>query len=1364
MTPKSTSNLNDVVKNLSVRLSVDNQPVGSGFIVSSTNNEYAYILTARHCFDKLPNLETVTVEWYDYERCMFIPLIVYLRQYPLLVFSKEQSSYDIAILVIPYAQLPVAVVPINILKDFDSNQIYKFNGFPDALNNNEPEEFEVELGLRTGQSFRVKPIDPVEDNSSTAYANLRGFSGSGLHFQQEEQVFLIGIIADYKSFKRLLVYDLTGVNELLSTKGFPELKFVATPIQQTTTGAIDSVDFIDQCRQLLDEAERAWEELRPIQGLKLVRAVRKNVTQSVLSVEHRNSLLARLSYLEAFNAGDTEGQSDTDSLFIEANALAPNIIAYQERAVIAYLNKDIQEKAYELAEQILKHYRHNPYAWLVIAHFESIDGVPEEVRAEPVFKVNYLTKVVKKRGDKTIHISDCSGLFRQEIEKQNLPDSINRRTLYYWSYTALFALHETMSRWGYVHNLQRFKESLRDSQLQYAEKLLGLICQRIENSDLKNDNFFQVLRFEYCFCRFFLAKDSYTADQMANQLLELFIGKRNLLDLPYVSSASGAIESIPHRLIELLQILHDRQQGEKMLLVLEVADDTSYKDEPVIDLFKGMAYGLLKNQEKQVECLRNYLDRVDNLSELDTINFIDPTRLLLQSGLPIEVIQKTAIDTKTFEQPVYKLLLEAFIWSNKKGDKPRAHTCAEQVKGQWDHLSDVLKRLLARIYMELEDWTVAGELFSQLCNENEESEELLLYLIAIYKEQKDIPLFLKLAESWRERLSPQRVLIESELSLYRQLHNWQKTEEVSVYALSHFSDSISYWWDLVSALHAQGEAKKEALLRELDDERVFYEGFPVAIRFAIAHICFTAKLVEKALEICYKVLKANPDNPAVQQKYFSLSTDYKAFENLPTPDKAEKNTVIKLRIGDKEDFFELTEERINHNRVAKAIVGRSIGESFKLRDNTMGQEEEYTIVQILDKYSGQFALIAKKAEQPLSGLPMKSLKIDTDESGEFNIEKFHQQLQNLFGAEGTKRKIIRDSIRRQFANREIGFSELCQQLFRGDPIAAWEYATSDQNGGFKIQPMCLQTSLSVSEQTEYVLDFTSALTLFFLSKSTSIPFKEKRFIVSQFLIDYVMQELENARHQRGSEMSQDILIDRVTVYHHPEDLQERTTILYQELLTWINNFCKPDYAPERLNREFKPEGRLFSENNLYGSSIIDSLLLANRPNRILVTDDHLPFRMKGGWFEVITLEHFLCIEYKDLLLQQLWLELIDFNFRGLTLGVGQLYHLFKKSLLDNEWEKKYLKALYNFSYEYNPNGQLLLHIILFLKKVYTEDLSLDYKRQASQALLRRFFTGTSSITEKGVLLIYQLIDQEFKLMGRLSDYLKEDFDIVINSN
>ncbi|QHV95624.1 PIN domain-containing protein [Spirosoma endbachense] len=1358
----ATSLLMASINNLSVRLTVAGQPVGSGFVVVSDSNEYSYVLTARHCFANLGELNEISVDWYDYDQCTFTSLLVRVADCPLL-FYEAQDTYDGAILVIPRSQLPVQVTPVVLVSYINHDQAFRFRGYPDALSNQHPEELDATAGLCLGHQIKLKVPESVEDNITIAYSNVKGFSGSGLFRQENNHVYVAGIITDYQvGIKRFIAHTLNPLNALLRTSNLPEMYILEASATSNNVAQNDSVDFVDQCRRLLDEAEQAWEELRPRQGMSIVRAVRNNLNEAVLSTDRRNLLLARVNYLEGLNAGDLREEVDVDKLFIEANALAPSVLSYQERAADAYLNKEQPDKAYEIAETILKAQPFNPYAWLIIAHLEPNQPVPPAAQSEPAYKVGYLTKLGKLKGDGTIRTSDYTDLFRSEISGQEIPSSISRKRVYYWSYIAQFALHELMSGLKRIHNLQRPKELLGNSQLKYAHDLFERICLRVENSDLRNDKFFQVLRFEFCYCRYFLTDDDSTAHHMAEQLFDLFIGTKQVVALPYLPNRPAAIEAIPHRLIDLLQILFGQQEGQKMLDAINA--DKIYSNEPILDLYKGMAYELINCPKEKIKSFQSYLSRTDNLVDLDVINFLAPIQVLLSSGISIESIQQLAIDGKTFEQPYYKHLLEAFLWVGEQKPKDRARSCAEQVKQHWSILPDMLQMVIVRIFMRLEDWSVAKELLAQLCNENEESEELLLFIITIYNERKDIARFLRLVANWRAKFTPHPSLIRDELSVYQSLRNWVKMEEVAIYGLTNFPDSVAYWFDLVRSLYSQGATKKEALLAQLSlDHHLFRDDFTTEARFTLIHFCFTVGLNTKGLELSYRVLKANPNNPGIQQSYFSLSTNYKAFDNLDVPQTAQPDMVVRLQLEGDIQLLELTEEAIQYNRVAKATIGLAVGESFKLHDQLMHRDEEYTVVQIMDKYSGQLAFIMKNSEQPFSGLAMRSMEIPTDEAGELDFDKFHQQLQELFGPEGTKQKIITDELRQKFAKGEIGFTELCQGAYGGDPVAAWNYATSDYASGFPLVPICLQNTLSQSEATEYVLDFTSLFTLFFLSKIKSITFEKTPFIVSQFLIDYISLELETARNERGSAMSEEILVDRITPHFYPEDQQQRRAIFYQELLDWIHAHCKPDYAPERLGSDFvdrDDDRELFPEDRAFVSSFSDTLLLANRPNRIWITDDYLPYRSSIG-LALITTEHFLHREYSQLYLNQLWLDLVGFNFRGLTLGANQLYRVFKESLLEDAHQKNYHRAMFSFSKQYNPEPRLLIAVILFLKMVYKEPFTLDYKRQVSQAMLRRHFTGTSSVTERDVLLIRLLIDSEFKLMGDLGNFLKEDLNIAL---
>lgn len=1354
------------IDTLSVRLCIDTHPVGSGFVLAPATGEHVYILTARHCFAALTGNSHLSIDWYVEEQQGFVSLTLQPAKYRFLAFPAE-NPYDGAVLVIARDQLLVQVGPVIGQETAQVDQTLRFTGYPAATQHNQPVILSGVVLTTAKQTFQLQSLHPVEDNTTTAYGNVQGFSGSGIYYTNGEVLIVVGILCTFKKeFHRFQACTLLPLNLLLQEAGHEPIPLsISPPVPSQAVIPVDVSDFIGQCKRLLDEAEQCWLGMQPRQGLTLVHTVQRDINEALLPAVQQDQLLARVYYLEALLAGDLGDDVDGDTLFINAHARMPHIKEYQERAAQAYLTKEDREAALKTAEKLIKGYPLNPYGWLVLVQLGlyAPEDVMPAVQREPAYKVGYINKLGPKRENGTVNIQDYIHLFQSELTQRRVPTHVDRKTIYYWSYVAQFILHELLARLPYVSSMNWPTELLNNPQLLYAASLLRLLCERVENTDLHDRPFFQVLRFEYCYCQYFVTQHTDTRQRMAEEMAKLFIGYGQDERLPFSPNRPPAMQVIPHRLVDLMQILHHQQQGKLMLDALAV--NTYLPQEPIWQLFRGMAYRLLGQRAQQRESFCAFLAQTDELDDMDVLNFMDPIRLLLDD-YSFEELHGMIIDGKQFKVSYAKLILEAYLWSLSMSQKDRGRSQAELIKPHWDELSLPLKQMVTRIFMSLGDWTSAKDYLAQLCPPGEESDDLLFYIHALYEEGQEVSRFLELAAHWRTHYTPHQLLIKDELAIYRRWRNYAKLEEVASYGLLHFPQEVTYWWDLVRALFQQRPVRQEALLVQLTrDKYVFDTSFTLESQFTVAHICLSSGLMDKGVAVAYQALMNYRDNPKAADKYFMLSTRYQAFDALPTPTTATKDMVVLVRKENAEpQYIELSEEALRHNPLAQAVVDHQAGDTITLTDKLMNRQERFELLQLYNKYVGQWMLIAKKTGDPYSGLAARSMTIPTDETGEFDFAGFERLLQDIAGEEGTKRKLRVDQQQARFAKGEIGFSELCASCFNGNPVAAWQYATSDQADGFTIMPLCLQPAYQPYDDTEYVLDFSSVLSLYFMQQKQPLVPLAKPFVVSQFLLDYVISELEEARHDAEQKLTQEVSLDRIVTHAYPDDYKQRRIAFYTDLLAWLTAMCRPDYAPERIERSFmerSEERDLFGEDNLFASSVLDTYLLANRPQRIFITDDLTPHQSLQNALRVITTEHFLLVSQPTLHKEQGWLALVNFNFRGLTLEVDQLYQVFTRSLLAETNQSSYRRAAYNFSRQYNPDIRLSARVIQFAKRVYLHKLSLEFKRQVVQGLLRRHFLGHPELTPRIIAALKTYIDREFRLIGNLGDYTKEDVDIAL---
>lgn len=244
--------------------------------------------------------------------------------------------------------------------------------------------------------------------------------------------------------------------------------------------------------------------------------------------------------------------------------------------------------------------------------------------------------------------------------------------------------------------------------------------------------------------------------------------------------------------------------------------------------------------------------------------------------------------------------------------------------------------------------------------------------------------------------------------------------------------------------------------------------------------------------------------------------------------------------------------------------------------------------------------------------------------------------------------------------------------------------------------------------------------------------------------------------------------DQLIPYFHPDDLQERQIKFWLSLRDWIKSNCRPDYAWERLeyyqqedNADSKP---FFSDQNIFKSSFFDTLLLANRPNRFLISDDMFLYtKSSTGHIDSMTTEWYLRKMHSMLYQETLWIELVRINFRGIELSGKQLYQTFSSTKLATQNSSDYLKAMNSFAPRYNPDRNNLLRVVTFLKSLYAENLILDYKRRISRTLFQTALTAPEPIPKQALRLLLNHINSEFYLLGGYGDMVKEDLYYAIET-
>jgi hypothetical protein len=234
-------------------------------------------------------------------------------------------------------------------------------------------------------------------------------------------------------------------------------------------------------------------------------------------------------------------------------------------------------------------------------------------------------------------------------------------------------------------------------------------------------------------------------------------------------------------------------------------------------------------------------------------------------------------------------------------------------------------------------------------------------------------------------------------------------------------------------------------------------------------------------------------------------------------------------------------------------------------------------------------------------------------------------------------------------------------------------------------------------------------------------------------------------------MSIAILPDKVTPIFYPENYVDSKIKKIKSVLEWVEKYCQVEYINFLIDNEYVLEA-----TTSYGQSkkfILHTLLLANKPNRIFITDDI--FYYENPVFNCNTSEQFFnCLD------TQMWeivkLKMIEMNYKGITLTSHTLIQVFEKSRVITASNRHLLlNALKSLRGFYNPDVNNVKESILFIKYLFAINLD-DAQRKAITKLVfvailqEPYF----DISRTHLRVIHEMIDKELFLLGNAPSIVK----------
>ncbi|MCT4664938.1 MAG: hypothetical protein N4A45_06860 [Flavobacteriales bacterium] len=416
-----------------------------------------------------------------------------------------------------------------------------------------------------------------------------------------------------------------------------------------------------------------------------------------------------------------------------------------------------------------------------------------------------------------------------------------------------------------------------------------------------------------------------------------------------------------------------------------------------------------------------------------------------------------------------------------------------------------------------------------------------------------------------------------------------------------------------------------------------------------------------------------------------------------------------------------------------SLLGKEIGSEFKVQ-NSLGKELFIKVLEVYGEELNLFYEILNESEDQTSGLGLISMYFPTE-----SLEKMNEFLIENFGKLGTQQKEFSEERIREYLNFETGFLEITRSIFKENFIDSYYSLTSSEK--FTILPSCLISPKVDTDNPKFVLDKSSLMLFFELTKEASFSFSQK-FYISKLITKRIQARIIALKSNTQPKLSTIITNDEVDVIRYADNYNEQKIEVYSNILKWINENCEEVVVEEKIDVVLKFDDHHVNDD--YFQCLIETVMLANRDNHFLITDDIFMYRfMKNIRPYILNSEHFIEKYYSSYIDNDFYKFLMDRNYMGIKISKDVLTNEFLNKLLGNS--NYYSLVLENLSYKLDNRLEKNTLISEVIREIYLmQGISLENQAIYSFEILSQALIGAPKEYRKDM---YKKLDMKFKLLG-----------------
>jgi hypothetical protein len=1066
-------------------------------------------------------------------------------------------------------------------------------------------------------------------------------------------------------------------------------------------------------------------EFKTLTSISLINNIIGDINDSSLDIDEKNKLNAHALHQMALCKSKTADANESFLKHIESYKLQPNNLLYKEYACTSYFNLKKENKALEIADEILAVNEFNERAnaiKLIVDDSFHTSMIPNIVLTGHTFKriyCNYLLNTGKP-GEESV-----KELLHSDFEKAEIPGKIDFLNLDYWQFIGKFAFHLGMKGEEFFYDNTEGKDDYSENILiKYSNKILGIIHTSLNGTELYNSSkYLKTSAFFYFHSQYLLTNN----DEAVSEMLVLFRSdlSNEIFSQQLYTSCLICLSQL-HRFEEILDFIEELNQSD-----------------PTVHLIKYRALFELERTKEAYGAFIEYIKRVEFIGEIEILNILIFADSLLIEKENIISYYKKHIESLQFEIDLYKVLAFSYYHRYDAESKESVTNNFELLSCSYPSLTHGLQIAILSIYQALDRCDLVVSFIEQYHKWQSDHLILRIYTHCLLVARNDSTKLLEVLKYRRDNF-PEAGLFLEELRLYQLQHSYSDVLECAESAIKNFEEVSDFKYYRIYSLY---KLKKEKELKELLNENLLGTLFHWKQKYTIAQICLEMEKTELGLELFYQEVKLNgSSNPAIKQHYFALGTLDPSVSRLAWPKKVELDSVVEISTKNGNELIRIDEYSIEENWIVKKIMGLEVNHSIKVEDPLTHKIEDISILKIMDKYSGMVAMIADEiGRSNFSGMKIRSFKFNDS-----SVESIKRTLIENFGELGDTQKIQRDEAFNQYYTGKLSFSELVMRVSDNAFLETYSYLTSPESDGFFIFPLNYFNNIQIDSNRELVIDMTTLPILMKVSEGHENLFKDK-FIISQFAIELLESELLKVKLMQEDSMSFTITSSAVRPYSNPPGYKQKKLDFIKRTLNWIQDYCEVLISDKKLDMLLEHPD-LLREGDMYYNYLIDTAFISHE--RILISDDRIHNKHFRSHYLTISVEFYLLGLGNEIFKEKLLPILIYNHYIGLTLDCDTLIQEFKRPVFGSIDTFRY--CLENLPFPINSNTEVFNQALDFIRYIYTEDSPLEFRRATSQKVILNALKGYPDFYKLRKNLLNE-IKVRFALLQVYLPYVLEDF-------